>query len=137
MAQEFNINEVIKHYKLDANDVAEALFPDIRYKKLALDRVLKGEAKINTDQLQALANLAGVFVSDLFSIDGWKSRAEDGCLTFISGSYKVKLGYNGVWLSLYKNNELIKQELSTPVMTLDEFIIHITDLVTTYTNSQK
>lgn len=135
MAQEFNINKVIEYYKLDVNEVAEALFPFIRYKKLALDRVLKGEASINTEQLQALAKIAGVLTSDLFNIDSWKGSAEDGCLTFLKGEYKAKLNYNGVWLSLYKNNELIKQEMFTPNMTLDEFIKHITELTINSNNN--
>lgn len=134
MAQEFNITKVIEYYKLDVNDVAEALFPNVRYKKLALDRVLKGEASINTEQLQALAKLAGVLTSDLFNIDSWKGSAEDGCLTFLKGDFKAKLNYNGVWLSLYKNNELLKQEMFTPNMTLEEFIAHITELTITYNN---
>lgn len=128
MTQEFNITKVIELYKLDVNEVAEALFPNVRYKKLALDRVLKGEAYINTEQLQALAKLTGVLISDLFNVDNWKGSAEDGCLTFLKGDYKAKLNYNGAWLSLYKNNELIKQEMFTPNMTLDEFIQHITEL---------
>lgn len=135
MAQEFNITKVIEYYKLDVNDVAEALFPNVRYKKLALDRVLKGEASINTEQLQALAKLAGVLTSDLFNIDSWKGSAEDGCLTFLKGDFKAKLNYNGVWLSLYKNNELLKQEMFTPNMTLEEFIAHITELTITYNNN--
>lgn len=128
MAQEFNITKVIELYKLDVNEVAEALFPNVRYKKLALNRVLKGEAYINTEQLQALAKLTGVLISDLFNVDSWKGSTEDGCLTFLKGDYKAKLNYNGVWLSLYKNNELIKHEMFTPNMTLDEFIQHITEL---------
>ena len=135
MAQEFNITKVIEYYTLDVNDVAEALFPNVRYKKLALDRVLKGEASINTEQLQALAKLAGVLTSDLFNIDSWKGSAEDGCLTFLKGDFKAKLNYNGVWLSLYKNNELLKQEMFTPNMTLEEFIAHITELTTTFNNN--
>nr|DAW00973.1 MAG TPA: transcriptional regulator, HTH_3 family, Transcriptional Regulaator, Strucutral.9A [Caudoviricetes sp.] len=135
MAQEFNINRVIEYYKLDVNEVAEALFPNVRYKKLALDRVLKGEAAINTEQLQALAKIAGVLTSDLFNIDSWKGSAEDGCLTFLKGEYKAKLNYNGAWLSLYKNNELIKQEMFTPNMTLDEFIKHITELTINSNNN--
>jgi hypothetical protein len=128
MAQEFNITKVIELYRLDVNEVAKALFPTVRYKKLALDRVLRGEATINTEQLRALAELAGVLTSDLFDIDKWKGSMEDGCLTFLKGDYKAKLNYNGAWLSLYKNNELIKQEMFTPNMTLDEFIQHITEL---------
>lgn len=130
MAQEFDISKVIQHFKLDVNSVAEALFPNVRYKKLALDRIIKGEATLNTDQLMKLAELAGVIVGDLFSIDSWKGGIEDNCLTFIKGEYKAKLNYNGSWLSVYKDNELIKQEMFTPNMSLNDFIDHITDITT-------
>ena len=130
MAQEFDINKVIEHYKLDVDDVANALFPNVRYKNLALKRVMDGQAQIDTEQLQALAKLAGVFTRDLFSFDLWKGGTEDGCLTLIKGDYKAKLNYNGVWLSLYKNNELIKQEMFTPNMTIDDFVKHIDNLIT-------
>lgn len=132
MAQKFDITKVIEYFGLDVNSVAEALFPNVRYKKLALDRVLKGEATINAEQLQALADLAGVLTGDLFSIDSWKGSTENGCLTFIKGDFKAKLNYNGVWLSLYKDDKLIKQEMFTPNMTLEDFINHITTLITNF-----
>lgn len=129
MEQNFNINKVIEHYKLDTEEVACTLFPHVRYKKLALDRVLKGEACLNTDQLQALAKLAGVFVHDLFTVDDWKGSSEDGCLTFIKDDYKVKLNYKGVYLSIYKGQELIHQELALNNMTITEFIEHINKVI--------
>ena len=129
MEQNFNINKVIERYKLDTEEVASALFPHVRYQKLALDRVLKGEACLNTDQLQVLAKLAGVFVHDLFTVDDWKTSSEDGCLTFIKDDYKVKLNYKGVYLSIYKEQELIHQELALNNMTITEFIEHINKVI--------
>ena len=129
MEQNFNINKVIEHYKLDTAEVASTLFPHVRYQKLALDRVLKGETCLNTDQLQALAKLAGVFVHDLFTLDDWKASSEDGCLTFIKDDYKVKLNYKGVYLSIYKGPELIHQELALNNMTITEFVEHINKVI--------
>lgn len=134
MANEFDINQVIKHYGLSEDEVAEALFPDVRYKNIALKRIQNGEAQVNTQQLQALANLAGVLISDLFTIDNWKGITEDGCLTLIKGEYKTKLNYNGVWLSLYKNNKLIAQEMFTPKMSIEDFVKHIDNLITVKNN---
>ena len=70
MEHKFDINSVIERYHLDPKDVAEALFPRNQHKGMALDRVLKGIASIDTEQLSALAKLAGVVVSDLFEING-------------------------------------------------------------------
>lgn len=127
--EQFNINNVIEHYGLNVDDVAQALFPHVRYKKQALGRVLKGETNIDTDQLQELAKLAGVFPHDLFTQDGWKGKSEDNCLTFVKGLFKAKLNYNNVHLSLYKDNKLVYQEITTPNMELTEFLTYITNLI--------
>ena len=44
MEQQFNIGNVIEHYKLNTEDLAKVLFPTVKYPKQAFDRVLKGEA---------------------------------------------------------------------------------------------
>lgn len=133
ISQQFNINKIIEHYKLNLDDVAAALFPHVRYKKQALDRVLKGEANIDTDQLQSLAKLAGVFPYDLFALqEGWKGKSEDHCLTFVKDEYKVKLNYQNVYLSLYKNNKLVHQEITMPNMELSQFLTYISNLIKQY-----
>ena len=130
MGQTFDINKVIEHYKLDVNEVAEALFPHVRYKTLALNRVLKGEASLDTKQIETLAKLAGVLIQDLFTFGEWKGSCEDGCITMMRGEYKVKLNYNGVYMTLTKGSEIIAQELTSPKsITLDEFISHIDLLI--------
>ena len=134
MEQKFNINRVIEHYNLNHEEVAKALFPHVKYQKLALDRVLKGEATLDTTQLEALAKLAGIFVHDLFFVgDDWKGSSEDGCLVFLKGDYKVKLNYNGVFISIYKGTDLIHQELSLVNMSVAEFISYINKVI----NNQK
>lgn len=134
MVQEFNLSKVIEHFRLNTEDVANALFPHVRYKKLALDRIIRENLPVDTRQLNIIANLAGVLVSDLFLIDTWKGSTEDNCITFLKGDYKAKLNYNGSWLSFYKNNELLTQEAFTFGITLDQFIEHINELAQTYSN---
>lgn len=130
MRQSFNIKKIIEHYKLDTNEVAEALFPHVRYKTLALNRVLKEEAYLDTQQVEKLASLAGVFVQDLFTFDEWKGGQEDKCITFVKGEYKVKLNYNGVYMTLTKGPQIIAQELMcTKNISINDFISHINELI--------
>lgn len=133
-SQKFDINKIIKRYNLDVTEVADALFPSVRYRKQALERILRGEASLDTEQLYALAELAGVLVSDFFSVDSWKASTENGALTFTKNEYKVKINYDGAWLSIYKDNNLIKQEMFTPSLTLEDFITHINNLIKNYEN---
>ena len=134
--EQFNINSVIEHYKLNIEDVAKVLFPTVKYPKQALDRILKGESHLDIVQVEKLANYIGVLVTDLFSANTWKgSAAEDGCLTLQKGQYKAKLNYNGVYLSIYKDNVLIEQKISNvPDMTIQEFINFLDNLIKNYEN---
>lgn len=126
MEQSFDLAKVIEHFKLDREEVENVLFPHVRYRKQALDRVLKGEGQLTVEQLQALANLSGVFIQDLFSLDTWKGGKECNCLTFLKGEFKVKLNYNGVFLSIYKGTTLVHQEINSSNKTLQEFLSYIT-----------
>lgn len=133
--ERFNINNVIEHYKLNTEDLAKVLFPTVKYPKQAFDRVLKGETSLDITQVERLASYIGVLVTDLFSANTWKGSAEDGCLTLLKGEYKAKLNYNGVYLSIYKNNVLIEQKISNvPDMTIQEFINFLDSLIKNYEN---
>lgn len=133
--EQFNINNVIEHYKLNTEDLAKVLFPTVKYPKQAFDRVLKGETSLDITQVERLASYIGVLVTDLFSANTWKGSAEDGCLTLLKGEYKAKLNYNGVYLSIYKNNVLIEQKISNvPDMTIQEFIDFLDNLIKNYEN---
>lgn len=133
--EQFNINNIIEHYKLNAEDLAKVLFPAVKYPKQAFDRVLKGETNLDIVQVERLASHLGVLVTDLFSANTWKASSEDRCLVMLKGEYKVKLNYNGVYMSIYKNNSLISQNLSNvPSMTVQEFINYIDNFIKNYEN---
>ena len=130
----FNINKVICQYNLHAelDALAVELFPDAKYPRHALRRILKEESELSTTQVQRLANYIGISVGDLFNESEWKGKTEDGVLTFTKGEYKVKLAYQGVFLSLYKNNELVDQKIAdVPAMTIREFLKYIDKLILT------
>lgn len=130
--EKFNINRVIEYFKLDEEDVAEALFPHIRYKKMALDRIKRGEANIDTEQLKALADLAGVFVSDLYNCNEWKGTVENSCLTFVKGTFKAKLNYNGVYLTVYDGATVINKMMTSGNLQIDDFINLLDNIIKNY-----
>lgn len=133
--EQFNIGNVIEHYKLNTEDLAKVLFPTVKYPKQAFDRVLKGETDLDIKQIETLASHIGVLVTDLFSANTWKGSSEDGCLTMLKGDYKVKLNYKGVFVSIYKNNNLIEQKISNvPDMTMHEFINYLDNFIKSYEN---
>lgn len=131
----FNISEIINYYKLNSDDLARVLFPTVKYPKQAFDRVLKGEADLDIKQIEKLATYVGVLITDLFYTNTWKGSSENGYLTLIKENYKVKLNYNGVFISIYKDDKLIEQKISNvPDMTMREFIDFLDNTIKNYEN---
>lgn len=133
--RQFDINRVVEYYKLNTEDIAKVLFPAVKYPKQAFDRVLKGETNLDVRQIEILASYIGVLVSDLFSVNNWKGSSENGCLILLKDDYKVKLNYEGAFISIYKNNELIEQKIfNAPAMTIQEFTNYIDNFIKNYKN---
>lgn len=133
---QFNINEIIERYRLDQDELARVLYPKAKFPRLALARVMKGEASLDVEQVERLASHLGVFASDLFL--PWKGSEEDGCLTLTKGAWKAKLNYNGVFLTLYKDGEVVEQRISDHAgLTLKKFVESLDETIKTHESCQK
>lgn len=128
--EKFNINNIIEHYKLNSEELAKVLFPYIKYPSQALNRILRGEANLDTAQVENLASYIGVTVSDLWSVEDWGIDSQDNVLTFVKGNYKVKLNYGGVFLSVFNNEKCVYKEISIANgMTVEKFIDYINNII--------
>ena len=131
--EKFNIQKIIEHYSPNTEELGRVLFPYIKYPKQAFDRVLKGEANLDSRQIELLASYFGVFVSDLFSLDDWKGSwdNEHKCLTFVKGLYRVNLNYGGSFITVYQDGKMIHQEIKSHAdsMSLTDFIQYINNLI--------
>ena len=124
-----DVNKIIEHYNLDKDKVAEALFPNNRYKKIALDRILTGKAVIDANQINALSNMIGILPQELYMISDWKGTFENKCIVLKQNEYTAKINHNGAFLSLYKNDDLIYQEINALNISLDNLINHLDNLI--------
>lgn len=132
--EHFNITKVIEHFSPDIDELGKVLFPYIKYPKQAFDRVLRGEANLDSKQIEQLASYLGVLVQDLFTCDeNWKGSydKEYKCLTFVKGLYRVNLNYNGSFITVYKDGKQIHQEVkcNTEAMAFTDFIQYINNLI--------
>ena len=126
----FNLTKVLEYYKPDINSLAAILFPAVKHPKLALDRVIRGEATLDIEQVQSLASYLGVFITDLLTIDCWKSvDSPHESLVLKKGEYTARLNYKGSFLVLHKGSELIKEEVINTAMPVSEFIDHLNNLI--------
>ena len=132
--EHFSISSIIERYNPDVEELSKVLFPYIKYPKQAFDRVLRGEANLDTKQLEQLASYLGVLIADLFVLeDDWKGLYNNDCkcLTFVKGPYRVNLNYNGSFLIVYKDGKQIHQEVkcTTEAMTIQDFFLYINNLI--------
>ena len=111
---------------------SKVLFPHIKYPKQAFDRVIKGEANLDSVQIAQMASYLGVFVADLFAVDEWKGSWDERfkCLTFVKGLYQVNVNYHGSFITVYKDGKVIHQEIKQANdMTLADFLQYINNLI--------
>ena len=131
----FDLNKVLEHWAVKPEDVAPVLFPRVKYPKSALDRILRGEAYLDTIQLEALAAYLGVLVTDLFGVGSWKGVQENGRLVLLKGEYRVVLNYEEAMVCVHKGSELVYEFLA-PVrfMTVKNFIKELNNQLKIYEN---
>lgn len=130
--EQFNIHKIIEYYQLDREVIAKVLFPNVKHPFESLRRVLNGVSVLDANQIATLAQYLGVLVCELYSVSAndWKGTVEEGHLVFIRGPYKVKLGYKGMYMTIYKNNQLIRNQVNCYAeMTVSEFINYINNLI--------
>lgn len=129
----FDIHRILEEYKPDMKELAKVLYPDNKLPERALDRVLSGEAFLDSNQITKLAAYLGVFVSDLFAVNDWKGSWDRtaNCPVFLKGRYKVMLNYNGAFLTTYRDHVVIRREIrsSTDTRTLNEFMAHLDAII--------
>ena len=87
-----NLEEIIKNSQVNEKFLSEQLFPGNAYPMLALKRVKKGEANLDSSQIVKLSELTGINIENLFEKEGWKSYSNpSGLLVFENGDFRAEL----------------------------------------------
>lgn len=127
-----NLKSIIEFYNVDIKGLANTLFPHNNFPLPALHRAIRGETKLDSEQIALLADYLGVLVADLYTIDGWKASHENMQLTITKGPFKATLFSSGK-ICVYKDNELIDtKQISNITVSVTEFINHINKLIKSY-----
>lgn len=112
MKSTFNINKIIAQFELDEKKLASELFKGNTYPELALKRITSGQAVLDITQIETLASILGVHVSQLFTQTEWCITAMTGenCIVLTKNNYTVKLNTHTYVSAIYKGNALIAKE---------------------------
>lgn len=122
----FNLQNIITAYDLQPEELQDILFPDVKFKKPALDRVLKENIPIDTVQLFALADYLGVSISKLYDESIIERVYEGNILTISIGIVSVFFNFK---TGIYRNNVNKNIGVFSPVaLTLEDIKIIINNL---------
>ncbi len=132
-----DVLNVIEKCKLDPKEVAKQLFPDNKYPKLALNRVLSGDSFLDSEQISKLAMLAGVSVTQLYT-SGWKTQNKKNTIIFTNDSYRVELNTE-TWVSKIFDKESMFHEsvLSSKFIPISEYLAKVKSIINKHNKNGK
>ena len=130
--EKFNINKIMSQYGLQEQEVANLLWPMVKYPELGFKRVLRGETYLDSAQICALANYLQVPVSELFTVEetDWHAISKDRRTIFTKGDYKVIIGRDLFTVSIWhKNDTVYNATASIGVMEVGKFLNRIDEII--------
>lgn len=133
-----NLEKIITDHALDVREVGKELFPSAKYPKLALDRILKGEAFLDTNQVSKLSLITGIPIEVLFSGGEWKTQGSENKITFTSEDYKAELDTLTWVTKVYYKGSLFHEEIiSQKHIELSEYLETLRNLINKYNKNEQ
>ena len=130
--EKFNINKIMSQYGLQEQEVANLLWPMVKYPELGFKRVLRGETYLDSAQICALANYFQVPVSELFTVEDtdWHAINKDKRTIFTKGDYKVIIGKDLILVVIWhKHDNFYKSVASIGFMKVSEFLSWVDEII--------
>ena len=122
-----NLSAIIEARALDTNEVAEVLFPSVKYPRLALNRILSGEAVLDADQISKLSSYTGISIGYLFSGGEWELKLKPKhVVEFLAGDYRAELNTKSWIIKVFSKKSLFHEEVivgqNTPISSILEYL---------------
>jgi transcriptional regulator with XRE-family HTH domain len=117
-----NLRELIEQRGLRLQEVAEILFPDNRFPRAALNRVLNGKTLLNSEQVSRLAAWLGVSVDNLYR-GAWNSEFRGETCILTNGNYRAELSVKTGETKVFHLGSLFHETvLHDPAIPLSKYI---------------
>jgi hypothetical protein len=129
-----NLNAIIAKGHLSVLEVAKHLFPKAKYPKMALSRILTGEALLDASQISKLSMLYGVDISELFeSTNTWEHKNQGIIHRFINGDFLAEFSFGTGRVKVYHKDSIFHDELIfANALTIAEFVAKLDTIIETF-----
>lgn len=117
-----NLRELIEQRGLKTREVAEFLYPDNKFPRVALQRVLDGKALLNSEQVSRLAAWLGISTDGLYK-GGWSSEFEGETCILTNGNYRAELSIRTGETKVFHLGALFHEIiLHDPAISLSQYV---------------
>ena len=117
-----NLRELIEQRGLKTREVAEFLYPNNKFPRVALQRVLDGEALLNSEQVSRLAAWLGISTDSLYK-GGWSSEFEGETCILTNGNYRAELSIRTGETKVFHLGALFHEIiLHDPAISLSQYV---------------
>lgn len=104
--KKINLIKIIEAKKLDVKEIADQLFPNHKYPKMALDRVLSGDGVLDADQISRFSFYTGIPIAELYEGAEWRSSITGHTHVLSNGDYVAQLDTETWTTKLYHRGSL-------------------------------
>lgn len=117
-----NLRELIEQRGLKTREVAEFLYPDNKFPRVALQRVLDGKALLDSEQVSRLAAWLGISTDSLYK-GGWSSEFEGETCILTNGNYRAELSIRTGETKVFHLGALFHEIiLHDPAISLSQYV---------------
>lgn len=128
-----DLRRIIEQNHLDWGEISTELFPKNKQPRRALDRVAKGEALLDSEQISRLATLLGVEIQDLYMGYEWKATSKPGLITLTTDKFRAEIDTKKWSLKVYASDKLFHDEvLMSPTIQLSELLKNLNQIIEKY-----
>lgn len=138
--QKLELQKIIDRYELDVHEVAKKLYPSAKYPKLAIDRVISGDALLNSEQVALLSAITGVPIGFLYSGGDWtwNGTAKENILSFSTEDYTAELDTNTWTTKIYHKGSLFHDAvIHSGSVPLSEYLSTLSNLIVKYKSNEQ
>lgn len=124
-----DLQSLLTKLNLDRAYIAKELFPGHKHPVRALDRILNGEASLDTEQISKLSLITGMPIGDFFT-SNWSIKSLNKIMTFESNEFKAVLDLDNWTSRVFKKDSLLHEEvLHKTSISLKEYIDGISNII--------
>lgn len=130
-----DVKSLIEKSGLDPIQIAKELYPTNKFPTYALQRVIAGEALLNSEQIAKLAQILGVEINDVYDVSKWKVTANKDLIFLKHGDYRVELDLGAKTSKIFSGATLkFETVLHSSAIALSEYIAEINKIISKFEN---